>query len=119
MKKILIVEDDKFLADIYKTKLEGEGFEVKTAKDGKEALKKLEKYIPDLLLLDIILPKIDGWEILERIKEREDLKNMKIIVLSNLSEKENIEKAIREGVVEYLVKAEYSPDEIVEKIKEL
>ena len=83
MKSILLVEDDPFLIDIYSTKLKEAGFSVKIAIDGKEALKKVKKDIPDLLILDIVLPNFNGWEILRKIERDDQLKALKVIILSN------------------------------------
>jgi len=116
-KQILLVEDDAFLVDIYTTKLNEEGFAVEVAKTGEEALKKLEKIKPDLILLDIVLPGIDGWEILKKVKADPKLKNIQVVILSNLGRKEEVEKGINLGSVKYLVKANYTPTEVVEEIK--
>lgn len=118
MKTILLVEDDSFLIDIYSTKFKEAGFEVSVAEDGEEALKKIQEKKPDLLLLDIVLPRIDGWEILERIK-KQNLKSFKIVVLSNLDQKDDIEKGMRLGADKYLIKAHLTPSEIVEEIKKI
>ncbi len=116
MKKILLVEDDPFLIDIYSTKFKEVGFEVEVAEDGEKCLEKLEEKIPDLLLLDVVLPNLNGWEIIRRIKKEERLKGLKIIILSNLGEKEEIEKGLKCGAEKYLVKAHYTPSEVVEEI---
>ena len=114
MKKILFVEDDPFLIDIYTTKLKEAGFEVKVSTNGQEALEKIKEEQFDLLLLDIVLPQIDGWAILEKIKNA----SLKIIILSNLSQKEEVEKGLKLGATKYLIKAHYTPSEVVEEIKE-
>jgi len=141
MKSILLVEDDPFLIDIYTTKLKESGFSIEVATSGEEGLKKLREKKFDLLVLDIVLPKIDGWEILEKIKdqasersegEEEDevlfaqqraksknLKGLKIIILSNLGQKEEVEKGLRLGAEKYLIKAHYTPNEVVEEINKV
>ena len=119
MKKILLAEDDPFVSDIYTTKLKEEGFEVEVAADGQDCLDKLEEKKPDLLLLDIVLPKIDGWEILKKIKDNENLKDLKVVILSNISQKEDVEKGMKFRVMEYFIKAHYTPTEICEKIKKI
>jgi len=121
MKTILLVEDDPFLVDIYSTKLEEAGFSVQVATDGKEALKKIKEkeYMPDLLLLDIVLPNFNGWEILRTIERDDKLKVLKVVVLSNLGEKEEIEKGLKLGAAKYLVKAHYTPSEVVEEVKKI
>ena len=118
MKTILLVEDDPFLIDIYATKLKEAGFEISVAEDGEEALMKIQEKKPDLVLLDIILPHTDGWEILEKIKEQK-LKGFKVVVLSNLGEKEDIEKGMRLGADKYLVKAHLTPSEVVREIEKI
>ncbi len=125
MRSILLVEDDPFLIDIYKTKLKEAGFEVQVATDGEEALRKLkqnnlqEKPLwPNLLILDIVLPHIDGWEVLKKIKEDKTLKDLKIIVLSNLGQKSEVERGLSLGATKYLIKAHYTPSEVVEEIKQ-
>ena len=119
MKKILLVEDDPFLIDIYTSKLEKEGFSVKISESGEDCFKKINQEKPDLILLDIILPKIDGWEVLKKIKSDENLKNIKIIILSNLYQKEDIEKGLSLGADKYLIKANYDPKEVIEEIKKI
>jgi len=122
MKTILLVEDDPFLIDIYTTKFKEEGFSVEVANDGEEGLRKLgegdeEKF--DLLILDIVLPHVDGWEILKEIKANEKLKNLKIVILSNLGQKGEVEKGIKLGATKYLIKAHYTPSEVAEEIKKI
>lgn len=119
MKRILLVEDDPFLADIYSTKLKESGFSVQVATDGKEALKKMKEDIPDLLLLDIVLPNLNGWEILRKIERDDELKTLKVIILSNLGEKQEIEKGLKLGAARYLVKAHYTPSEVVGEVKKI
>lgn len=119
MKSILLVEDDPFLIDIYVTRLRDESYKIEVAKDGKSALEKLKKKKPSLLLLDIVLPKMDGWELLKKIAKDSKLKKMKVIILSNLGERKEIKKGLGLGAVKYLVKANYTPSEVVEEIKKI
>jgi DNA-binding response OmpR family regulator len=123
MKKILLVEDDPFLIDIYQKKLKDSGFKVEVAKDGEKALEILKEKSFDLMLLDIVLPKIDGWKILEEIKEmkkeKKDLEKMKIVIWSNLGEKEDIRKGLSLGATSYLIKANFTPSEVVREIEKL
>jgi len=119
MKTILLVEDDPFLIDIYVTQLERAGYKVEVAADGEIALSKIKKLEPDLLILDIILPKVDGWEFLKTIRQDARLKQLKVIILSNLGQKEEVEKGFDFGVVKYFIKAEYTPKEVVEEIKKI
>jgi|SRR3989338_6793640 len=119
MKKILLVEDDPFLADIYTTKFKEAGFEIEVTGDGDEVLSKIKESKPDLLLLDIVLPHLDGWEIMEKIRGTDGLENLNIIILSNLGQKSEVEKGMKLGAVKYLIKAHYTPSEIVEEIKKV
>ena len=119
MKSILLVEDDPFITDIYTTKLTNAGFSVDMVNDGKKAIEKLEEKKPDLLILDIVLPQVDGWEVLRKIKLNSNLKDLKIIIFSNLSQKQEIEKGMDLGSIKYLIKANYTPSEVVEEIKSL
>ena len=114
------MEDDPFLIDIYTTKFKEAGFSVEVASDGEEGLRKLsneEKF--DLLVLDIVLPKVDGWEILKKIESNEKLKKLKIVVLSNLGQKGEVEKGLKLGATKYLIKAHYTPSEVIAEIKQL
>ncbi len=119
MKTILLVEDDPFLIDIYTTKLKEAGFSIEVATDGEDGLRKIKEKIPDLMVLDIVLPQIDGWEILREIKEKLGLKDLKVIILSNLSQKDEVEKGLKLGATKYLIKAHYTPSEVVEEIKKV
>lgn len=115
---ILVAEDDKYYANIYKTKLTAEGFEVVVVRDGKQALKAVREKKPDLILLDLIMPIKDGFETLKELKADKNLKSIKVIVLSNLGQDEDIQKTKDLGAQEYLVKTNMSITEMVEKVKE-
>lgn len=117
-KKILLVEDDKFITDIYSTKLKELKYEVKTAGNGKEALKLLKDFKPDLILLDVIMPKMDGFGLLDYAKKEKSLKDIPIVLLTNVSEDANVKKGLKKGAKDYLVKHYFRPSEVVEKIKE-
>ena len=119
MKKILIVEDDVFISEMYANKLQKAGFEVISVRDGQEAITKLEEIGPDLVLLDIVLPKIDGFEVLKTIKTDPKFKKIKVALLTNLGEGENIKKGLELGADAYLIKAHSIPSEIIEKVKEI
>jgi DNA-binding response OmpR family regulator len=116
---ILVVEDDKFLRELISRKLREEGFKVLEATDGEQGIKKIKEEKPDLVLLDLILPGIDGFEVLSKTKEDPDLAAIPIIILSNLGQKEEIEKGFKLGAVDYLVKAHFTPQEIIDKIKNI
>jgi len=118
-KKILVIEDDKFLRELITRKLSDDGFVTVEARDGEEGIKKVKEEKPDLVLLDLILPSIDGFEVLSQIKKDENLKSIPIIILSNLGQKEEVEKGLKMGAVDYLIKAHFTPGEIIEKIKSI
>lgn len=117
MKTILIVEDDKFLRELISRKLTEEGFEMIEAVNGEEVFKKIKEKRPDLILLDLILPTISGFEVLEKIKRNSEWSSIPVIILSNLGQKEEVEKGIKLGALDYLIKAHFTPVEIIEKIK--
>lgn len=116
-KTILIIEDDKFLRELIAQKLIKEGYEVSEAVDGEEGIKKVKDEKPTLILLDLILPGIDGFEVLNGIKEDPALSLIPVIILSNLGQKEDVEKGLKLGAVDYLIKAHFTPGEIIDKIK--
>lgn len=118
-KKVLIVEDDLFILNMYVTKLKSEGFAVDSAEDGMSAIQMAKKNVPDIILLDIIMPVVDGFETLAQIKKDDKLKDVPIILLTNLSQKPNIEKGLKMGAVDYIIKAHFTPSEVVEKIKKV
>jgi CheY-like chemotaxis protein len=116
-KLILIVEDDIFVTDIYQTKFEKEGYAIVAAENGLEAMKKLEGGLkPDLILLDIIMPYLDGLSVLKKINENEEWKKIPVVLLSNLSQKEEIQKGFSLGVKDYIIKSHFTPSEVLEKI---
>ena len=117
-KKIVIAEDDKFISEMYIAKLSAEGFDVEYAQDGQEAIEKICEIQPDIVLLDILMPKLNGIEVLKRIRADKKVKNTPVIVLTNANEKDHISKAMEMGANDYLIKASFTPDEIVSKIKE-
>lgn len=117
MTKILLVEDDPLLIDIYTTKFKEVGFEVEVVDDGEKACNSIESQKPDLILLDIVLPHVDGWEILQKLQETEATRQVPVFILSNLGQKEEIEKGLHMGAAKYLIKAHYTPSEVVEEIE--
>ncbi|MEK7519581.1 MAG: response regulator [Patescibacteria group bacterium] len=116
-KAILIIEDDKFLRELISQKLNKEGYKVIEAGDGEEGVKKLKEEKPDLILLDLILPGIDGFEVLTRVKEDASVAQIPVIILSNLGQVDDVERGLKLGAVDYLIKAHFTPGEIIEKIK--
>lgn len=120
MAKILLVEDDVFLSSLLKNRLQKEGIEVIHARDGDEAMKNLKSTPIDLVLLDIILPRKSGFEVLEEIKSDPQLQSQKIsvVIISNLGQPEDIARGQSLGAMEYFVKAKTSIDDLVARIKE-
>lgn len=117
--KILLIEDDTFLAGIYATKFEQAGFEVSLAADGEAGLKAAQKEKPNIILLDILMPKMDGFEVLENLKKDANLSKIPVILLTNLGQREDVEKGLKLGAVDYLIKAHFMPHETVEKVKKV
>ncbi len=117
MKKILVAEDDKFLGNAYRVKLSKSGFEVKLATDGDEALKALESFTPDLILLDLVMPVRDGFSTLEEIKSKDEFKHVPVIIASNLGQKEDIEKGLKLGAKDFFIKSDMSLENLIAKIK--
>jgi len=117
--KVLVIEDDKFLRELINRKLQSENFETVLAIDGETGLDLIIKENPDIVLLDLILPGINGFEVLTKVKKNEKTKNIPVIILSNLGQKDDIEKGMGIGATDYLVKAHFTPSEIVEKINQI
>jgi two-component system phosphate regulon response regulator PhoB len=117
--KILIIEDDKFLSSVLKTRLEKEGFQVEQAFDGEEGLIKLKEARPDLILLDLILPKMSGFEVLEQISLDPQLNQVPVMIASNLGQESDIQKAKNLGAVEYYVKVKTTIDQLAEMVKRI
>ncbi|MGD0576635.1 MAG: response regulator [Candidatus Staskawiczbacteria bacterium] len=115
--KILIVEDEEALYNVVKEEFEAKGYKIKVAKDGGVALEMARSFNPDIILLDLILPKKGGLEVLADLKADPALKAIPVIVLSNLSESENIKKALLLGAQDYFVKTQYSIYEVIEKVQ--
>lgn len=118
-KTILIVEDDQFLREMYKVKLELEGFKIITAEDGEKALKLIKTKAVDLVLLDIIMPKVDGFGVLEGMQNTDGKLDVPVVLLTNLSQKEEVDKGFKLGAKDYMIKAHFVPSEVVTKIKTL
>lgn len=114
--KILVVEDDRFLSKVYYTKLSKEGYEVVLAAEGDEAIRKVAEVKPMLILLDLILPGKNGFDVLQEIKTNDELKDIPVIIMSNLGQQSDIDRGKKLGAVDYLVKTNFSIQEVVEKI---
>lgn len=117
--RVLVVEDDKFLRELITRKLEAENFYVIEAIDGEEGIKKASEEKPDIVLLDIVLPGIDGFEILKRMKADPGLSKIPVIMLTNLGQRDDVERGIEMGADDYLIKAHFTPSEIIERVKKV
>ena len=115
----MIVEDDRFLSSLMKARLEKEGFSVDQAFDGEEALMKLKSEVPALVILDLIMPKVTGFEVLQTISITPQLTKVPVVILTNLAQDSDIEKARELGAKEYFVKVKVSIDDLIGKIKTL
>lgn len=115
--RIALVEDDPFLSSMYSTKFELEGFEVLSANDGIKGVELITTELPDLILLDILMPKKNGFGVLEDIKKNKTTKNIPVILLTNLNQTDEVERGMELGAVDYLIKAHFMPSEVVDKIK--
>ncbi|MDP3964591.1 MAG: response regulator [bacterium] len=115
--KILLIEDEKMLSSMYSTKFTKEGYNLVAAYDGEEGLAKAKTEKPDLILLDIIMPKLDGFVVLKALKEDSSLKDIPVILLTNLGQDEDIKKGKELGANDYFIKANHTPAEVVEKAR--
>ncbi len=118
MNHVLIIEDEDFLIQALKDNLTAEGYMIDVAKSGDEALEKIGKKKPNLVLLDILMPKKDGFFVLEEIKKNPEWKLIPVIVLSNLGEDKTIKQALQMGASDYFVKSQHPIEEIIEKVKD-
>jgi len=116
-KKILIVEDEEIMYNLLKRRLEREGYEVSVAKNGEEGLELMSRETPDLILLDIIMPKLGGLEVMEKMNEDKSLKSIPVIVISNSGQPVEIDRAQRLGAKDWLVKANFDLNEIIDKVR--
>lgn len=116
---VLAIEDDKFLRELLVRKLSKEGFDVQNAIDAQAAFLILAERKPDIILCDLILPGVDGFEILKRIKEDPQTKDIPVVILSNLGQKEDLDRAMSLGATDFMIKANFTLDEIVEKVRSI
>ncbi|MFH0828563.1 MAG: response regulator [Candidatus Kerfeldbacteria bacterium] len=116
---LLIVEDERMLAEMYATKFTMEGYSVERAYDGADGLKKAREMKPNVILLDIIMPKIDGFAVLKELRADPTFKKTPIILLTNLGQEDDIKKGKELGANDYFVKANHTPSDVVQKVKEI
>ena len=115
--KVLLIEDDRFLRELIAQKLEREKFQVMQAVDGEEGLRKLGEQKPNIVLLDLILPGLSGFDVLKKIKEDSANASMPVVILSNLGQREDVERGLNLGASDFLIKAHFTPQEIIVKIQ--
>jgi len=116
-KKILLVEDEEIMIDLLKKKLTREGYDISIARDGEEGLRKMQEEKPDLVLLDIIMPKKGGFEVMEEMQKDEELRKIPVIIISNSGQPVELDRAKRLGAKDWLIKTEFDPQEVVDKVK--
>ncbi len=117
MKKILIIEDERIMVDLLMKKLSKEGYSVSAAFDGEEGLSKIRETKPDLVLLDMVMPKMGGIEVIEEVVKDKELKKIPLIVISNSGQPVELERIKELGVKDWLIKTEFDPQEVIEKVK--
>ena len=118
-KKVLITEDEEVLLRMYSLKFTNQGFKVVQADNGAKGLELAKKELPDIILMDIIMPQLDGFEVLKELKKDQKTKNIPVIMLSNLGQEEDIKRGQELGAADYLVKANMTPMQVVDKVKEV
>ena len=118
-KKILIIEDEEFLVDMYKMKFESEGYEVMVAYNGEDGIKIAQEKKPDLILLDIVMPKMDGFQVLKELKNNNDTKDIVVYILSNLGQNGEIDQGFIDGADGYMVKADLTPSQLVKNLEKI
>ena len=115
-KKILLVEDEEIMIDLLQRKLTKEGYEVSVARDGEEGLKIMREVKPALILLDIVMPKMGGFEVMEQMAKEPELKKIPVIVISNSGQPVELDKAQKLGAKDWLIKTEFDPQEVINKV---
>lgn len=117
---ILLVEDDTFISGMYQTKLKNAGYDVELMTDGEMAWNRIQQDpLPAIILLDVILPKKDGFEILEDLRKQDRTKNLHVILLTNLGQKPDVERGIKLGADDYIIKAHHTPSEVMERVEKV
>lgn len=117
--RVAIVEDDSFLAGMYEQKISMEQMVPLLAYDGEAGLELVRKELPDIVLLDIMMPKMDGWEVLQALRTSEETKHIPVIMLTNLGQKEDVDLALKYGANDYLIKAHFNPQEVVDRVRKM
>lgn len=116
-KKILLIEDEEIMIKLLQKKLTQEGYDVSTSKNGRQGLEMIKKEKPDSILLDIIMPEMGGFEVMEKLKEDNELRKIPVIIISNSGQPVELDRAKKLGVKDWLIKTEFDPMEVIEKVK--
>ena len=116
--KILIIEDDRYISKMYQLKLSLDGFNVQVAENGKIGLERVKDFGPDIILTDILMPEMDGFEVIESVKSDQETSKIPILIMSNLGQEDHIQKGLALGALGYIVKSQITPSGVVDKIKE-
>ena len=119
MAKVLIIEDDPLISRLYQKVFKFEGYEVEEANNGKVGLQKVAESKPTLIMLDIMMPEMNGLEVLDKLKASDSTKSIPVVMLTNLAGSQDAEKALSKGAVKYIVKSEYDPKDVVKMVKEI
>ena len=117
--KVLIIEDEVSLLDVLQKKLEKEGYQVFAACDGEEGLRQMEAVKPDVVLLDIVMPRINGMEVLQKMQQSESMSQIPVLIISNSGEPIEIDRALKLGAKDYIIKTEFDPQEVLEKMAKI
>ena len=117
--KVLIVDDDEFLLEMYALKFKESGFIIEVAKNGEEAVQKAKEVSPDVILLDVVMPKMDGFDVLRVLRKENIAPKSIVLVLTNLGQKDDFDRGMKLGATDYIVKAHYTPSEVVKKVQSL
>lgn len=117
--KILIIDDDPFILDMYAIKFKEGGFSVEIAQDGRVGLEKIKTFQPDLVLLDIVMPTMDGFQMLQELKKDGLINTTKVVLLTNLGQKADVERGMQLGAMDYIIKAHFTPSEVMDKAKKI
>ena len=117
--KVLIIEDDRYISKMFQLKLSLDGMDVQVAENGHQGIEKVKEFSPDIILLDILMPEMDGYEVLEAIKGEDQTKDIPVLIMSNLGQEVHIQKAMDLGAIGYIVKSQYTPSNVSEKVKEV
>lgn len=115
--KVLLIEDDKMIIDMYTLKFSQEGYDIVQAENGKDGLDLAKAQLPDIILLDIILPQMDGFTVLKELKAEANTKDIPVVLLTNLGQDGDVKKGLELGANDYLIKANYTPSQVVDKVK--